>query len=113
MLSKRLRELRTNKGLKQSDLAEILSISTSRYGQYETGRRSPDYNLLIQIADFYNVSIDYLLGRTNVIKPENIKDDDLLVRINSTNPENKAKIEQFLNFLTFEEEQNAKKNGTK
>ena len=44
---------------------------------------------------------------------ENIKDDDLLVRINSTNPENKAKIEQFLNFLTFEEEQNAKKNGTK
>lgn len=113
MLSKRLRELRTNKGLKQSDLAKILSISTSRYGQYETGRRSPDYNLLIQIADFYNVSIDYLLGRTNVIKPENIEDDDLLVRINSTNPENKAKIEQFLNFLTFEEEQNAKKNGTK
>ncbi|MBE5061080.1 helix-turn-helix transcriptional regulator [Megamonas funiformis] len=118
MLSKRLKELRMNNGLKQSDLAKLLSISTSRYGQYETGRRSPDYKLLIQIANFYNVSIDYLLGRTNVIKPENIDENDLLAKLNTADSETKASVEQFLNYLLYEKERkhkekndnNAKKN---
>ena len=118
MLSKRLKELRMNNSLKQSDLAKLLSISTSRYGQYETGRRSPDYKLLIQIANFYNVSIDYLLGRTNVIKPENIDENDLLAKLNTADSETKASVEQFLNYLLYEKERknkekndnNAKKN---
>ena len=118
MLSKRLKELRMNNGLKQSDLAKLLSISTSRYGQYETGRRSPDYKLLIQIANFYNVSIDYLLGRTNVINPENIDENDLLAKLNTADSETKASVEQFLNYLLYEKERkhkekndnNAKKN---
>lgn len=121
MLSKRLKELRMNNGLKQSDLAKLLSISTSRYGQYETGRRSPDYKLLIQIANFYNVSIDYLLGRTNVIKPENIDENDLLAKLNTADSETKASVEQFLNYLLYEKERkhkekndnNAKKNTDK
>ena len=107
-----------NNGLKQSDLAKLLSISTSSYGQYETGRRSPDYKLLIQIANFYNVSIDYLLGRTNVIKPENIDENDLLAKLNTADSETKASVEQFLNYLLYEKERkhkekndnNAKKN---
>lgn len=108
MLSKRLKELRMNNGLKQSDLAKLLSISTSRYGQYETGRRSPDYKLLIQIANFYNVSIDYLLGRTNVIKPENIDENDLLAKLNTADSETKASVEQFLNYLLYEKERKHK-----
>lgn len=116
MLSKRLKELRMNNGLKQSDLAKLLSISTSRYGQYETGRRSPDYKLLIQIANFYNVSIDYLLGRTNVIKPENIDENDLLAKLNTADSETKASVEQFLNYLLYEKERKHKEkedNSTK
>lgn len=116
MLSKRLKELRMNNGLKQSDLAKLLSISTSRYGQYETGRRSPDYKLLIQIANFYNVSIDYLLGRTNVIKPENIDENDLLAKLNTADSETKASVEQFLNYLLYEKERKHKEkndNNTK
>lgn len=111
MLSKRLKELRMNNGLKQSDLAKLLSISTSRYGQYETGRRSPDYKLLIQIANFYNVSIDYLLGRTNVIKPENIDENDLLAKLNTADSETKASVEQFLNYLLYEKERKHKKKN--
>lgn len=111
MLSKRLKELRMNNGLKQSDLAKLLSISTSRYGQYETGRRSPDYKLLIQIANFYNVSIDYLLGRTNVIKPENIDENDLLAKLNTADSETKASVEQFLNYLLYEKERKHKEKN--
>lgn len=108
-----MKKLREKLQLTQVQVAKDLNLSKQTYNYYENGKRNPDMETLIKIADYYNVSIDYLLGRTNVIKPENIEDDDLLVRINSTNPENKAKIEQFLNFLTFEEEQHAKKNGTK
>lgn len=58
---KRLKELRENKKLTQSQLSKILNISTSAVGMYEQGRRFPDENILKNIAHFFNVSIDYLL----------------------------------------------------
>lgn len=118
MLGDRLKELRLNNGLKQSDLLKKFNLSSARYSQYENDKRVPDYELLIKFADFYNVSIDYLLGRTNVIKPENIDEDDLLSKINTADSETKASVEQFLNYLLYEKERknkekndnNAKKN---
>lgn len=118
MLGDRLKELRLNNGLKQSDLLKKFNLSSARYSQYENDKRVPDYELLIKFADFYNVSIDYLLGRTNVIKPENIDENDLLAKINTADSETKASVEQFLNYLLYEKERknkekndnNAKKN---
>lgn len=118
MLGDRLKELRLNNGLKQSDLLKKFNLSSARYSQYENDKRVPDYELLIKFADFYNVSIDYLLGRTNVIKPENIDENDLLSKINTADSETKASVEQFLNYLLYEKERknkekndnNAKKN---
>lgn len=118
MLGDRLKELRLNNGLKQSDLLKKFNLSSARYSQYENDKRVPDYELLIKFADFYNVSIDYLLGRTNVIKPENIDENDLLVKLNTADSETKASVEQFLNYLLYEKERknkekndnNAKKN---
>ena len=60
-----LRTLRLSRGLTQEDLARSLKISRSTIGMYERGDRQPDYETLESIADFFNVDIDYLLGRTN------------------------------------------------
>jgi len=61
--AKRLRFLRAQKGLSQAETARRLNINRITYGQYETGRRHPDYETLQKIADFFNCSLDYLLGR--------------------------------------------------
>lgn len=116
MLGDRLKELRLNNGLKQSDLLKKFKLSSARYSQYENDKRVPDYELLIKFADFYNVSIDYLLGRTNVIKPENIDENDLLAKLNTADSETKASVEQFLNYLLYEKERKNKEkedNSTK
>ena len=59
----RLRELRTQKGLTQDDLSKILKTSRSRIGMYEQGLREPDFEMLETIADFFNVNMNYLLGK--------------------------------------------------
>ncbi|BAH07571.1 helix-turn-helix domain-containing protein [Clostridium kluyveri] len=66
MLSDRLKKLRNEKNLLQKEIAKKLKITTSAYGFYEQGKRTPDTEILNKIAEFYNVSIDYLLGRTNI-----------------------------------------------
>lgn len=65
MKGQRLKELREEKGLKQSELAKILNISSSSVGMYETDRREPDDDLKLEIANYFNVSVDYLMGKTN------------------------------------------------
>lgn len=60
-----LKSLRKTRGLTQDELAKILKISRSTIGMYENGSREPDYETLEAIADYFNVDIDYLLGRTN------------------------------------------------
>ena len=57
--------LRIASGLTQQELADKLKISRSTIGMYETGAREPDYDTLEEIADFFNVDIDYLLGRSD------------------------------------------------
>lgn len=59
-----LKSLRTSQGLTQDALAKKLKISRSTIGMYENGAREPDFETLELIADFFNVDIDYLLGRT-------------------------------------------------
>ncbi len=61
----RLKELRKKKGLSQVRLAIDLCIPQNSISRFENGVRMPDYFTLIQIADYFNVSIDYLVGRSN------------------------------------------------
>ncbi len=60
-----LKSLRTAMGITQNDLASQLKISRSTIGMYESGAREPDFETLELIADYFNVDIDYLLGRTS------------------------------------------------
>ncbi len=64
----RLRELRKKRGISQLKLAMDLNTSQNTISRYETGEREAGYKELIAIADYFNVSIDYLLGRTDVPK---------------------------------------------
>lgn len=60
-----LKLLRTEKAMSQQDLADALGISKSAINMYERGERQPNFETLESIADYFNVDIDYLLGRTN------------------------------------------------
>lgn len=62
-LGKKLKELRTSYNLTQTDLANKICISRVNYTRYETGKVRPDYETLIKIADFYDVSLDDLFDR--------------------------------------------------
>ena len=61
----RLKELRKEKNISQLKLALDLSMNQNTISRYETGEREADYKTLIKIADYFNVSIDYLLERTD------------------------------------------------
>lgn len=61
----RLTALRKEKKLLQADLANKIGIARATYGAYEQGTRQPDFETLEKIADFFGVSTDYLLGRTD------------------------------------------------
>lgn len=64
--AKVFKELRTNLKLTQQELADKLGLSRSAIGMYEKGEREPDFETLELIADFFNVDMDYLLGRTKL-----------------------------------------------
>jgi len=66
MLGKRLKKLREEKGLSQIELGKILNIANSTLSMYESNSRQPDYNTLQKLANFFGVTTDYLLGRSNI-----------------------------------------------
>ena len=66
MISNRLKELRQEKDLLQKDVSTYLNISTSAYGFYEQGKRTPDSEMMKKLSEFFNVSLDYLLGKTDI-----------------------------------------------
>ncbi len=61
----RLKELRKRNGISQIKLALDLNMNQNTISRYETGEREADYRTLILIADYFDVSLDYLLGRTD------------------------------------------------
>lgn len=61
----RLKELRESKGYTQLKVAMDLNMNQNSVSRYESGQREAGYDLLIRFADYYGVSVDYILGRTN------------------------------------------------
>lgn len=68
---KRLKELREDKDLTQSQIAKYLNMSQTGYSKYETGENDIPTKILIELSKFYGVSVDYLLELTNELKPYN------------------------------------------
>lgn len=71
-----LKSLRLDNKLTQKELGEKLNVSQRVIGYYEKGERFPDQNTLFRIADFFDISIDYLLGKSNTRSYDNVKEYD-------------------------------------
>ncbi len=65
MLFENIRNLREDNDKKQQDLADYLNIKQTTYSKYELGKINIPIDVFIKLADYYDVSIDYLVGRTN------------------------------------------------
>lgn len=78
MFNKRLRQMRIKRNFTQQKLADTLGIALRSYQCYETGTRTPNYELLILIADTLDVSLDYLLGRDEFMKSHGVSFDEYL-----------------------------------
>lgn len=77
MFSKRLRNLRENRHMKQEDLGKKVGLSASTIGMYEQQRRQPDNDMLLKLSEIFDVSIDYLLGKTEIKNYHNPFNDDI------------------------------------
>ena len=64
----KLKELRTEKGATQREVAEVIGCAKSTYPKYEREEREPDIDSLCRLADYFGVTIDYLVGREKTIK---------------------------------------------
>lgn len=80
-MTNRIRDLREDLDLRQSDLAQKTGIDQRTISNYETGKTLPDAYALIKLADFFNVSIDYLVGRVNYDFYGTKKKDELIEKI--------------------------------
>lgn len=79
---KRLYDLRIDNDLRQEDVANVLGTSKQAYGRYENGTRKLSIEDLKKLCEFYNVSADYIIGLTNITKPnwkqQNIKNNVII-----------------------------------
>ena len=95
----RIVSLRNEKNITQSQLAEELNISPSAIGMYEQGRRKPSYELLEEICDYFNVDMDYLMGRSDIKNryQAGLKENDIFSQLTD---EELVKLEKFKNMST-------------
>ena len=70
----RLRELRIEKNESLETVAKYLNVTIQTVSNYETGKREMNPDTLLKLSEYYNVSIDYLLGKSNIRNPEQIGD---------------------------------------
>ncbi|GAA3402045.1 helix-turn-helix domain-containing protein [Paenibacillus hodogayensis] len=109
----RIAYLREKRGLTQEELSVKLGISRAALSHYETNRREPDYDTLKNIANFFDISLDYLLGRTNdpqsVLDQEvrdfvdslELSDDSILDKFALTVDGRKLTVEEAKRFIAF------------
>lgn len=98
----RLRELRKKNGLNQQKMALELNITQAGYSRYEVGKSEPDISMLIHLADYFGVSVDYLIGRTDypaTLQPHTPQEEALLEKIRSLDRADRKKLEGYLDCL--------------
>ena len=102
MFYKRLKELRNEKKLSQKELGVVLKLSPSTIAMYETDQREPDTETIKIIAHFFDVSIDFLLGNSDIRNPyteEKAIDRELISKINNLSPEGREKAKEYIEML--------------
>ena len=115
ILGARLKMIRGEANMKQKEFAEQLGIATTTYSGYESGKHEPNIDFLIKIADMYNLSLDYVVGRS--VNKGGIADDEVNQFLNDNLVEplkqkGKTKVEimediyqKFTNQMSFAQQQ--------
>lgn len=111
MFAERLKSLRNEKGLTQTELADMLSFGRTAIANYESGRNKPDPVVLSKLAEIFDVTTDYLIGVSNVRKPKGITRFHLKdsMEVQDLPPE---AIEEFENMLDYLHEKYKDKKKT-
>lgn len=102
VLPERLKLLRQSIKKNQGEIAASLHISRQLYNYYENGKRLPDVSMVLRIAAFYHVSVDYLLGNSeNPLNPEEMADlpPDFLLQIKSSTHQSIKEMQQIMGYL--------------
>lgn len=76
LFGKKLKALRTSKKISQKEFGKLFGLAESTIGMYERDERRPDFELLNKFADYFEVSTDYLLGRTDTLEPTSQDNDE-------------------------------------
>lgn len=117
-----LKELREKKGITQEQLASELHLSKNAVSHYEKGINSPNIQTLEKIADIFDVSVDYLIGRTSLsVKFSALKNsfakgisaDDFLQQLMSLDSRHRADVLRSLEYVKFHNEVSAHKKAKK
>lgn len=109
-LGERLLELRQEIGLNQREFGELFNISSVRYSHYETDKRTPDIDLIIDFANYYNVSVDYIVGNSNIRDTNQILKDETLSLVVELDEIDKAEIRGQMKQMLKHEKYKDKKN---
>lgn len=109
MFSKVFKTLRKEKNVTQKEIATYLNVSDRLVGYYENGQRMPPPDILEKIADYFNVTVDYLLGRTNIKNSSMIPSkNEMADEIESLSPESQEDLKKYIELLKIKDMQ--KKN---
>lgn len=115
----RVSKLRMERGIYQKELANYLQVSIGTVSNYEHGIHHPDYRTLCKFADFFGVSVDYLLGRTtfrthldDLNRPltDNYTVSDLLNTSLQLDPPNARALVEYVNLLKFKQQHGGKED---
>lgn len=112
----RLKELRLEKRMTQEDLGKLMHVSKASVSLYEKNERTPDKDTLIETADYFEVSLDFLLGRSDVRHadskkaPVDIKDDSAMLMFDGM-PVSKDDIDTFADIITAARARRAREKG--
>ena len=108
----RIAELRKKRNMSQKQFSKLLNVAQNTISQWETGQRDIDSTTLIKIAEFFNVSTDYLLCLTDMPLPPTQEktpsyQEEVLRDIEDITPEMASEVRQFINYLKHKKETTA------
>ena len=102
----RIKSLRKAKKITQKQLGDVLGVAESTISMYESGNRQPDVDTMRKIADYFNVTIDYLIGGENISSSDKDELDEKIIKIfGSLSEADQAQILDYARYLLMREKQ--------
>lgn len=112
MLADKLKKLRSDSGMTQAEFADVFSISNGTIAMWETGKRTPDIEMIKRIANYFHVSVDYLVGNETENEKDPVSENDIKFALfhgaEGITDEMYAEVKQFAEMVKLREENKRK-----